>query len=180
MKKLINDAANYVDEVIEGMALMHPETYTVDSETSRVIRRTTAAEDKVSVVFESSFGTLMTTFLMASGKLVKGKEEVPGTDIPTLLQAALDSMISRGGASIGDKTVLDSVSAIVDAIANTHTIETATAAASQAADEALIEFKDKTCKIGRTRIFGDRIIGMDDPGMVAIVRMLECIRATSS
>lgn len=84
---------------------------------------------------------------MAYGKLVKGKEEVPGTDIPTLLQAALDSMISRGGASIGDKTVLDSMSAIVDAIANTHTIETTMAAASQAADEALIEFKDKTCKI---------------------------------
>lgn len=58
MKKLINNPANYVDEVIEGMCMMHPETYTTDGETSRVIRRTTVTPDKVGVVSGGGFGHL--------------------------------------------------------------------------------------------------------------------------
>ena len=58
MKKLINNPENYVDEVVEGMCLMHPETYTVDGDTSRVLRRTTAAKDKVGVISGGGFGHL--------------------------------------------------------------------------------------------------------------------------
>lgn len=41
---------------------------------------------------------------------------------------------------------------------------------------ALAAFKDQQCKIGRARIFGERTVGMDDPGMVAIARMLDCLK----
>ena len=58
MKKLINDPSNYVDEVIEGMCLAYPNQYTVDGETSRVLRRPHAVPNKVGVVSGGGFGHL--------------------------------------------------------------------------------------------------------------------------
>jgi dihydroxyacetone kinase-like protein len=120
----------------------------------------------------SSFGTLMATALMAAGNLSKGKTELTGSDMPDLLQAAQDAMISRGGASLGDKTILDSMDSIItalkDAPANAAKLQVAEAAATDALDT----YRDKPNKIGRARIFGEKTIGLDDPGMVAILRLI--------
>ena len=56
MKKLINDTANYVNEVVEGMCIAYPDTFSVGGETSRMMHRTTAAENKVGVVSGGGFG----------------------------------------------------------------------------------------------------------------------------
>lgn len=58
MKKLINNPANYVDEVVDGMCQMHPETYSVDGETQRVLRLSQLADDKVGVISGGGFGHL--------------------------------------------------------------------------------------------------------------------------
>ena len=126
----------------------------------------------------SSFGTLMATALMAAGKKAKGQEAIPWTDVPELVQLAQDAMIARGGATLGDKTVLDSLDAIIKATSNPENSQDASTlsrVSQTAADEALIAFKDKQCKIGRARMFGERTVGMDDPGMVAVSRMLACL-----
>ncbi len=126
----------------------------------------------ITKVSGSSFGTLMATALMAAGKQLKGEKSSPVNKIPDLLIAAQAAMIARGGASLGDKTILDSIDAIITATQGCHTLEKVLEAASEAAETALIEFNKKPNKIGRARIFGDRTIGMDDPGMVAIVRII--------
>jgi len=127
----------------------------------------------------SSFGTLMATALMAAGKQVKGQENVPLETLPDLVQAALDAMIARGGASLGDKTVLDALDSIItatrEAIESPDDSGPLVDAAKGAVSETLVAFNDKQCKIGRARIFGERTVGMDDPGMVAVLRMLECL-----
>lgn len=122
----------------------------------------------------SSFGTLMGISLMAVAKQTKGETDIDWERLPKLLQAALEAMIARGGANIGDKTVLDSLSAIIGATEGKSTAEASLAAAVDAADGALSEFHDRPCKIGRARIFGDKTKGMDDPGMVAIKSMVDC------
>ncbi len=58
MKKLINDPAHYVDEVVQGMCAAHPETFSIGGATSRMLHRTTAASDKVGVVSGGGFGHL--------------------------------------------------------------------------------------------------------------------------
>ena len=58
MKKLINNPENYVDEVVDGMCLAHPNNYAVDGDTSRVVRRVTPADNKVGVVSGGGFGHL--------------------------------------------------------------------------------------------------------------------------
>lgn len=124
----------------------------------------------------SSFGTLMATALMAAGKLTKGKSEVPEGEMASLLIAAQDAMISRGGASLGDKTLLDSMDAIIAALQNAPAGSDLLATAETAAQSALAEFNSKPNKIGRARIFGDKTIGMDDPGMVAILRLVTLMK----
>lgn len=49
------------------------------------------------------------------------------------------------------------------------------AAAKQGVDAALKEFRDKPNKIGRARIFAERTVGMDDPGMVAFKVMVDAL-----
>jgi len=129
----------------------------------------------ITKVSGSSFGTLMATALMAAGKKTKGQEQTEWSEIPHLLQAGMDAMIARGGANLGDKTVLDSLAAVIKATQGINEPTAMLVAAREASAKALVEFKDKQCKIGRARIFGERTIGMDDPGMVALARMLTCL-----
>ena len=39
--------------------------------------------------------------------------------------------------------------------------------------QTIDDFRDKPCQVGRARIFQDKSIGLDDPGMVAFKRLLE-------
>lgn len=123
----------------------------------------------------SSFGTLMGISLMAIAKQTKGETDVAWTRLPDLLRAAVDAMIARGGAILGDKTMLDSIDAVISALRPLNDPDEMIAAAQLAADTALNDFKGKECKIGRARIFGAKTVGMDDPGMVAIGSMIGCL-----
>jgi len=48
-------------------------------------------------------------------------------------------------------------------------------AARTGAQGALDAFRDKTNLIGRARMFAERSVGLDDPGMVAVLRMTESL-----
>lgn len=56
MKKLINEPNAYVDEVLAGMAMAHPENYVVDGATGRMLRRPKVVTDKVGIVSGGGFG----------------------------------------------------------------------------------------------------------------------------
>ncbi|MDA9567189.1 dihydroxyacetone kinase subunit L [Planktomarina temperata] len=120
----------------------------------------------------SSFGTLMGISLMAVAKQTKGEDAIPWSRLSDLIGTAIDAMMERGGASLGDKTILDSLEAIRLACSELDTPDTILNASVEAATDALDTFRGKPNKIGRARIFGDKTIGMDDPGMVAIQKML--------
>lgn len=131
----------------------------------------------VTAVSGSSFGTLMATALMVCAKSAKGREAVEWTEVPTLLQAARDAMIARGGASLGDKTMLDSLDAIITATRGKDDPAAMLTAANEASDSALATFRDKPNKVGRARVYADKSIGIDDPGMMAIKRLLERLQS---
>ena len=124
-----------------------------------------AAAAAISKVSSSSFGTLLATGLLAAAKQTLGKTEIPSTAVPDLLRAACQKMSERGSAALGDKTVLDTIDAAARAL-DSHP-EDSVSAVITAVDETLALFRDRECKIGRARIFADRSVGLDDPGMVA-------------
>lgn len=126
----------------------------------------------VTKVASSSFGTLLATALMAAGKGIKGQTAVPWSELSRLLDDALAAMMARGKANLGEKTVLDAVAACANAVKGIDDPGEQRARAVAAVDAALREFHGRPCMVGRARIFGDKTIGLDDPGMVAFRTML--------
>ena len=106
----------------------------------------------------SSLGSVIGIGLSAAGKS-------GATDAVAMLDAATVAITERSGASAGDKTILDSLVAIRDALANGKD-------PVDAAQQALDAFRTRETKIGRARIYGANSAGHDDPGMLAALMLL--------
>ena len=132
-----------------------------------------ACGSAVSKVSSSSFGTLLATALIAVAKDSKGKTSLDWSELARLLTLAREAMQARGKASLGDKTVLDSIAAVEVAIAALYDPAAALMSARAAAAAALAAFHDQPNRIGRARVYAERSIGIDDPGMAAFAVMLD-------
>lgn len=120
----------------------------------------------------SSFGTLMAVAFMTLTKSTAGKTALEPADVVPLLDQIIDALSARGRGKLGDKTLLDSLEAVRRAVATTPDPESLHRQSLAAALQALDEFKDRPNLIGRARMFGEKSIGLDDPGMVAVARIL--------
>jgi dihydroxyacetone kinase-like protein len=123
----------------------------------------------------SSYGTLMATGLMSMAKALKGRTGVEASEASALIAGARDAMQARGKADLGGKTVLDSLDAMARATAGMTDPAAIAAAAADAAAAAQIALRDRPATVGRARIFGERTIGMDDPGMIAMTAIAAAI-----
>lgn len=106
----------------------------------------------------SSLGSVLGIGLSAAGR--SGSTSAVG-----MIDAATGAIAERSGASPGDKTILDSLVAIREALARDGS-------AVEAAQSALDAFRAREAKIGRARIYGADSAGHDDPGMLAAVLLL--------
>ena len=123
----------------------------------------------------SSYGTLLATGLMSVAKKKKGQQEIQVEEISALLNDALDAMKQRGKAELGDKTVLDVIAASSQAAKDQPDGSSVLIAINDAVTSTIDEFRSRQSKIGRARIFSEKSIGLDDPGMLAFRKMLEAL-----
>ena len=123
----------------------------------------------------SSYGTLLATGLMSVAKKKKGQHEIQVEEISSLLNDALDAMKQRGKAELGDKTVLDVIAASSQAAKDQSDGSSVMKAINDAVTSTIDEFRSRQSKIGRARIFSEKSIGLDDPGMLAFRKMLEAL-----
>lgn len=123
----------------------------------------------------SSYGTLLATGLMAIAKAVKGETRIDASRIAELAAAARDAMQARGKAELGGKTVLDSLDAVARATEGLTEPGAVAEAACGGVDAALEEYRDRRATVGRARIFADKSVGLDDPGMLAMARIVHAI-----
>ena len=123
----------------------------------------------------SSYGTLLATGLMSVAKKKKGQQEIQVEEISALLNDALDAMKQRGKAELGDKTVLDVIAASSQAAKDQSDGSSVLKAINDAVTSTINEFRSRQSKIGRARIFSEKSIGLDDPGMLAFRKMLEAL-----
>ena len=123
----------------------------------------------------SSYGTLLATGLMSVAKKKKGQQEIQVEEISALLNDALDAMKQRGKAELGDKTVLDVIAASSQAAKDQSDGCSVLKAINDAVTNTIDEFRSRQSKIGRARIFSEKSIGLDDPGMLAFRKMLEAL-----
>ena len=124
----------------------------------------------------SSFGTLLATGMMAIAKEKNGEIRIELDEVSRLLDTALKAMQMRGKASLGDKTVLDVIAAARDAAKNQTEGQAMLNSINQAISDTMELFRNRQSQIGRARIFGEKSIGLDDPGMLAFKRMFESLK----
>ena len=113
---------------------------------------------------------------MKAGVLCKDKTSLTLEDLEKITTAVIEGIQARGGALPGDKTLIDVLIPIRDAIGehargdgdNNAALRDATAAAEAATELA----KGWVARRGRQQFTGDRSIGTPDPGMVAVATIL--------
>lgn len=127
----------------------------------------------------STFGTLVSTMFMKAGDAVKDQEAIGAAEVAAMLEAAANGVQKRGKAKLGDKTVLDALIPAAEAArlateegrTLSYCIEAALAAA-QAGAENTVAMRSQA---GRSIWFGDRTVGVKDPGAAALVVMLQSV-----
>lgn len=85
-------------------------------------------------------------------------------------------MQARGRSELGWKTVLDPLDAAAKAAKGLDDPKAILDAAARATAETLDAYRDKPAQTGRARIFADRSVGLDDPGMLAFKVLIEALR----
>lgn len=124
----------------------------------------------------SSFGTLVATAFMSAAKACKGNESVSFGQVSEILDGSLQAMMTRGKGQIGDKSVLDVMQAMAQAADGIDDPAALLKVLQESVRSTLNEYRDKPNKLGRARMFGEKSIGLDDPGMLAVQ---ETVRALS-
>jgi dihydroxyacetone kinase-like protein len=126
----------------------------------------------------STYGTLLATGLMSAARATKGRTEIPWSEVSPLLASALQAMAQRSGGKLGEKTVLDALEAVRAATEGNDDPAALVAAAGQAVGNCLDRFRNQPARQGRARIFGEKSVGRDDPGMVAFQRIIEGLESS--
>ncbi|SDS24412.1 dihydroxyacetone kinase subunit DhaL [Microterricola viridarii] len=122
-----------------------------------------------------------TAFLRSASVAKANGGELGGDDVVAMLRSAMEGIMARGGASLGDKTLLDVLAPMTDAIeqgvANGEggaAVMASAAASARAAAEATAPM---IAKRGRAAYTGERSIGSPDAGGVAVAVIAEALAA---
>ena len=116
----------------------------------------------------SSFGTLIAFSFMNISKNLKGKTVCNHEDIVAIFETALKTILERGKTNLGDKTIADSLDLIIKNLKDNQNYAEVFKSSTK---QALEDFKGKKIKIGRARMFEDKTMDLDDPGMFALNRL---------
>jgi phosphoenolpyruvate---glycerone phosphotransferase subunit DhaL len=138
---------------------------------------------KIAVVITSrvggTSGPIWGTGFLRAATGAAGASTIDAEQIVAMLRAAVEGIKARGGAEIGDKTLLDALAPATDTIeeqaasgATSAEVARAAAVTARAAAEAT---RPMLAKRGRASYTGERSIGTLDAGAVAVAVLFEAI-----
>ena len=136
---------------------------------------------KISMIISGNVGgcsgPIWGTAFMRAGVLSKDRTSITLEDLDKMLTASIEGIQKRGGAQLGDKTLLDALIPIRDTVREHAAKPDADPrqvleAATRVATDAIERTKDWVAKRGRQQFTGDRSKGTPDPGIVAVATMM--------
>lgn len=136
---------------------------------------------KVSTLITSNTGgcsgPIWGTAFMRAGALSREKTTLSLADVDAMLDAAIEGIKKRGGAELGDKTLLDALAPVKDVV-HQYAAKDAPEGevlreAARVANDAIEATKDWVARRGRQSFTGERSSGTPDPGIVAVATMLQ-------
>ena len=119
-------------------------------------------------------GPIWGTAFLRAGAAAGNKTVLMPEDVVAILRAAVEGIMQRGGASLGEKTLLDSLVPAIDRLEAELARRPgeagvqALALAAQTAEAAAAATTNMIAQRGRASYTGERSIGSPDPGAVAI------------
>lgn len=122
-------------------------------------------------------GPIWGSAFKAAARSAKGKTELSGLDLVDLFENAIDGIQKKGGASLGDKTLLDALipasMAFKASITTGNTLGNAFDDAAKSAADGAERTKLIIAKKGRATYLGERSINYPDAGAMAISIILK-------
>lgn len=126
-----------------------------------------------------SSGPIWGTAFLRAAATAGDKEELLSEDVIAMLRAAVAGIQQRGGAELGDKTLLDSLVPAIDSIEHSFKSGDASAdalaKAAKVCDESAKATSTMIAKRGRASYTGERSIGSPDAGAMAIATIFQAI-----
>lgn len=124
-------------------------------------------------------GPLWGTAFLRASTAAKTVDTIDGAAAVAMLRAAAEGIMARGGASLGEKTLLDALVPATDELERQLAAGAGPAECRAAFAKTLRECADATSKLeakrGRASYSGERSIGSPDAGAVAIAIITERI-----
>lgn len=117
-------------------------------------------------------GPLYGTLFLALGKELAASPD----DYPGALRRAVDAVAARGKSEIGQKTMLDVLYPVADAVAAQKPMPEIVAVAHAAADAT----RDRLALRGRASFLGQRSVGHLDPGARSSALLVEAVAGALS
>lgn len=123
-----------------------------------------------------SSGPIWGTGFMKAAMLSRGKESVTLQGLADMLGSAIEGIQARGGAKLGDKTLLDALIPVHEKLkehaAGDGDLGATLKDAADVAEEAIEATKSLVAHRGRASQVGERSSGTPDPGIVSIAVIL--------
>jgi dihydroxyacetone kinase-like protein len=135
------------------------------------------AKTLISKVGGASGPLFGTAFLRAA----TGLEEVDGASVAAALRAALDGVVARGKAEVGDKTMVDALRPAVEAAeaVKDKSVAEVLEAAATAAETGAESTIPLVARKGRASYLGERSAGHLDPGARSTALLLRSLADTA-
>ena len=129
----------------------------------------------------STMGTLVATGFMRGGKALEAAAAIGTSEMALFWNAFLTGIIERGKAKRGDKTLIDVVAPIAEALAASAASQAplpeALASASAAAAAGLEATKGMIAQHGKAACFQEKTLGLQDAGATVGVIIIDTLRA---
>lgn len=119
-------------------------------------------------------GAIFGTYFRNGGKALAGQVAFDAASLAAFLKAGLEGVQSRGGAKVGDKTVVDAMAPAAEKAAELAggALPEAMAAVAAAAIDGLKASKALIAQFGRAKTLGEGCIGFPDAGAMSVTVIL--------
>ena len=123
-------------------------------------------------------GAIFGTFFRSGGKALAGKESFDAVGLAAFLQAGVDGVKQRGGAAVGDKTVVDAMQPAAEKAAEvaSQPLSEAITAVAAAAVGGLEASKAMVAKFGRAKTLGEACVGFPDAGAMSVTVIVNAMK----
>lgn len=126
-------------------------------------------------------GPIWGTAFLRAAMAVRDRETLDGATVVAMLDGAIEGIKARGGASVGEKTLLDALVPLRDTVAErtaagatSQEVVDAAAATARTSAEATSALQAMR---GRAAYTGERSIGSPDAGAIAVAVIAEQVAA---